>query len=79
VTPGLAARVRLDGIERDYAGTVRFVAAEAAFTPYYALTERDRNRLTYLAEVVLTDAEAAELPTGVPVEVDFPSLAPLDR
>ena len=79
VMPGLAAVVRIDGIARDYAGTVRFVAAEAAFTPYFALTQRDRGRLSYLAEVTLTDAEAGSLPTGVPVEVDLPSLTSAER
>jgi HlyD family secretion protein len=63
------ATVRVYGSEREWAGRVRFVAAEAAFTPYYALNERDRSRLSYLAEVELTDADAAALPVGVPVEV----------
>ena len=79
VMPGLAAAVRIDGIDRAYAGEVRFVAADAAFTPYFALTERDRGRLSYLAEVTLTEAAAGDLPTGVPVEVDFPTLQPGDR
>jgi HlyD family secretion protein len=47
------------------------VSHEAAFTPYYALTERDRGRLSYLAEVTLTDGDARGLPTGVPVQVTF--------
>jgi HlyD family secretion protein len=50
-------------------GTVRFVAGEASFTPYYALTQRDRGRLSYVAEVDLTDAAAQALPVGVPLEV----------
>jgi HlyD family secretion protein len=75
VTPGLGAEVRLDGIDRVFTARVRYVSAEAAFTPYFALTERDRGRLSYLAEIDLTDAEAATLPTGVPIEVDFPALA----
>lgn len=75
VVPGLAATVRVAGLDRTWDGVVRRVSAEAAFTPYYALTERDRGRLTYVAEVTLTQAEARDLPTGLPVEVDFPSLA----
>ena len=74
VVPGLPAVVRVDGIDTAYAGTVRFVSSEAAFTPYFALTQRDRSRLSYLAEVALTDAGASDLPTGIPVEVDFPTL-----
>jgi hypothetical protein len=36
------------------------------------LNERERGRLSYLAEVVLTEPEAAALPTGMPVEVRLP-------
>jgi HlyD family secretion protein len=67
--PGAEAMVRIDGSERAWRGKVRYVSSEAAFTPYYALNERDRSRLSFLAEVVLTEPEAAELPTGMPVEV----------
>jgi HlyD family secretion protein len=69
VAPGTPARVRVDGVERTFEGRVRTVSGEAAFTPYYALTERDRGRLVYPAEVDLVGAEA--LPTGLPVEVSF--------
>ena len=48
------------------------VSSEAAFTPYYALNERDRGRLSFLAEIVLTEPEAASLPTGMPVETRLP-------
>ena len=51
-------------------GTVRYVSAEAAFTPYYALTQKDRSRLAYLAEITLDDAVA--LPAGLPVQVFVP-------
>jgi len=69
VAPGTPVTVRLDGSDRDWQGRVRYVGAEAAFTPYYALNERDRSRLSYLAEVVLVEEEAGDLPTGMPVEV----------
>jgi HlyD family secretion protein len=52
-------------------GTVRWVSADASFTPYFALTEHDRSKLSYLAEVDLP--EASSLPSGVPLEVDFPA------
>lgn len=71
VNPGDDAVVHVEGLERSFAGRVRWVSAEAAFTPFYALTERDRGRLTYLAEVDLLESEAGELPTGLPVEVTF--------
>lgn len=75
IVPGLEAVIRVDGVEQDFAGTVRFVSSDAAFTPYFALTQRDRSRLSFLAEVTVNGPTAAELPTGLPVEVDFPSLA----
>jgi len=69
VKAGSLANVRIDGSGRDWHGELRYVSSEAAFTPYYALNERDRSRLSFLAEVVLTEPEAANLPTGMPVEV----------
>lgn len=68
VAPGDAATVRVDGSDREWRAEVRYVSSEAAFTPYYALNERDRGRLSFLAEIVLTQPEAASLPTGMPVE-----------
>lgn len=69
VQAGTAATVRVDGDERAWKGRVRYVSSEAAFTPYYALNERDRSRLSFLAEVDLVEDDAAALPTGMPVEV----------
>lgn len=66
------ALIRLDGHDQSFAGRVRWISSEAAFTPYYALTQHDRSRLAYLAEIDLDEGEA--LPSGVPVEVRFPSL-----
>jgi len=71
VSAGDVVTVAVEGIDRPFAGRVRTVSSEAAFTPYFALTERDRGRLAYLAEIDLTEKAAAELPTGIPVEVDF--------
>lgn len=68
VRPGLAAEIRIDGLAAPLAGQVRWVAAEAAFTPYFALTERDRGSLSYLAKVDLANPRE-RLPDGVPVEV----------
>jgi HlyD family secretion protein len=75
VAPGMAAVVRADGIDGALNGRVRIVAAEASFTPYFALTERDRSRLAYVAEIELGE-DARHLPTGIPVEADFPALGP---
>ena len=70
VTPGVGARIHVDGLEEELGGRVRWVAAEAAFTPYYALTERDRGHLTYLAKIDITD-DRERLPDGVPVQVEL--------
>ncbi|MDE2220536.1 MAG: HlyD family efflux transporter periplasmic adaptor subunit [Gammaproteobacteria bacterium] len=66
---GQAMQVRVDGIARLFKGTLRYIAGEASFTPYFALTQRDRSRLAFLAEVDLPEAAARDLPAGVPVEV----------
>ena len=70
VRPGTRARVSVDGMDAPIAGRVRWVAHEAAFTPYFALTERDRGRLTYLAKVDIDDQQE-RLPDGVPIEVEL--------
>jgi HlyD family secretion protein len=69
--PGDKARIFVDGIEGPLDGRVRWVSTEAAFTPYFALTEHDRGRLTYLAKVDLLEA-GERLPDGVPVWVELP-------
>ena len=74
VQPGLAAVLKIDGVEETVPGTVSFVSSEAAFTPYFSLTQRDRSRLVYLAKVQVEEAARQHLPAGLPVEVDFPSL-----
>lgn len=71
VSPGVEARVRVDGSDELFVARVRSVSSEAAFTPYYALTERDRGRLSYVAELDIEGADAAALPSGLPVEVEF--------
>ena len=69
VHAGQSLTVHVDGIAQPFAGTVRYVAGEASFTPYYALTQRDRSRLAFLAEIDLPEPAARELPAGVPAEV----------
>lgn len=66
---GTPATVRVDGIDREFRGRVRYLSSEAAFTPYYSLTQRERRRLAFLAEVELTDPEATSLPVGIPAQV----------
>jgi HlyD family secretion protein len=70
VCPGTEARVYVDGLTEPLKGSVRWVSSEAAFTPYFALTEHDRGRLSFLAKVDILDARE-RLPDGVPVEVEL--------
>ena len=63
--------IRVDGLSQSIQGTIRWVANEAAFSPYYALNQKDRARLMYLAEVQLTD-KYSYLPNGLPVQVELP-------
>jgi HlyD family secretion protein len=60
--------VLVDGLTTPITGTVRWISAEPAFTPYYALNQAERANLMYLAEIQLPDS-AAELPMGIPAQV----------
>jgi len=70
IKSGTKALIHVDGLGDSIEGRVRWVSSEAAFTPYYALTERDRGRLSYVAKVDIVE-ERDRLPDGVPVEVEF--------
>ncbi|MDJ0909883.1 MAG: HlyD family efflux transporter periplasmic adaptor subunit [Woeseiaceae bacterium] len=74
VTPGASASVFVDGLDEALEGRVRWVASEPAFTPYYALTEHDRGRLSYMAKIDILNAPE-RLPDGVPVEVAINAIA----
>lgn len=68
ITPGTRLQVQVDGVAEPLTGVVRWVSADASFTPYFALTEYDRSRLSYLAEIDLPEA-ARELPSGLPLSI----------
>ncbi|MGB5578834.1 MAG: HlyD family efflux transporter periplasmic adaptor subunit [Woeseiaceae bacterium] len=70
VSAGGKALIYVDGLTAPVDGRVRWVSSEAAFTPYFALTERDRGRLSYVAKVDIS-GDRERLPDGVPVEVEF--------
>lgn len=73
VLPGDAARVWLDGVAEPYEGTVRMVSSDPVFTPFFALTERDRRRLSYVAKIYLSET-VRNLPAGLPVEAELSGL-----
>jgi HlyD family secretion protein len=70
VRMGDAATVFVDGRNQSLPGRVRWVASEAMFTPYFALTERDRGHLTFEAKIAI-EVTGERLPDGVPVEVEL--------
>ena len=70
VRPGSQLQIAVDGLPSTLTGTVRHIASEATFTPYFALNERDRTRLSYVAQVSLPTL-AERLPDGVPVQAVF--------
>lgn len=65
---GAVVSVHIDGIKQAMKGTVRWVSVEPAFTPYRNMTEEDRSRLVYLAEIDLPE-KADSLPAGIPLQV----------
>ena len=71
VRVGSAARVFVEGREAALAGKVRMIRSEPSFTPYYALVGKDAARLSYLAEISLDGKDAAKMPAGLPVRVEF--------
>lgn len=70
ISTGQALNVRVDGIEEMFSGTVRWVATEPEFTPYYALNSHERSRLVYRTKVQLPTT-AADLPAGLPAQVEL--------
>ncbi len=61
-------RVQLQPAGPVFAGRVRMIRSDPVFTPYFALTGQDAERLSYLAEISL-GSDAAALPVGAPVRV----------
>lgn len=67
---GDSLEVRVDGLAMSLRGTVKRISSEPSFTPYFALNERDRSRLSYVAEIEI-QYTGRRLPDGVPVQVPF--------
>lgn len=72
---GAKLRVTLDD-GRSFNATLRQLAADPAFTPYYALTGDDTSRLVWRAEAVLDSATARELPAGLPLHAEVSNRDP---
>lgn len=71
INVGTNLTVHIDGVDAPITGSVRWIAQDPAFTPYYALNSSERSRLVYLAEVQLPES-ASDLPAGLPAQVELP-------
>ncbi|MDO9520156.1 MAG: HlyD family efflux transporter periplasmic adaptor subunit [Pseudohongiella sp.] len=69
--PGTQLMVQPDSDIPAFPANIRYIRAQPAFTPFYALNERDRARLMYLTELSLPEPQSG-LPTGMTVEVRLP-------
>jgi HlyD family secretion protein len=72
IKSGDKVSLRIDGLKKPLKGVISKIATQSSFTPYYGLTAENRSRLVYLAEIKVIDKDAANLPTGLPVEVILP-------
>lgn len=68
MSPGDEVSIAIDGMEQEITGRVRNISSNASFTPYYALVESDRRRLSYVAEITLPEM-LERLPDGLPIEL----------
>ena len=76
VSVGSTVEAKIDGLAAGIPGKFRWISADPAFTPYYALTERDRSRLSFLAEIDLqTEEQTLNYAAGIPVQVYLPGVS----
>ncbi|RUO81432.1 hypothetical protein CWI84_01345 [Idiomarina tyrosinivorans] len=64
---GDQVQLTVDGRQQPLTGTIRWISAEASFTPNFALHQQERARLMYLAEITLSGD--VTLPSGTPVQL----------
>jgi HlyD family secretion protein len=76
--PGDEIDLEVDTSDKSFKATVRYIATEASFTPYYALNAAERSRLVYLMEADLI-GDAKLLPNGTPVQVLLQRQGPGDE
>lgn len=67
---GKTMNVFVDGYQKPFVGKVSKIANNPSYTPYYALTDDERQRLMYLAEIQL-DTSANAIPNGLPVKIEL--------
>lgn len=70
---GSKLEIHIDGMDESVQGTLRWLSAEPAFTPYKSMSEDDRSRLVYLAEIALPE-RYKHLNAGIPALVSLESI-----
>lgn len=70
VATGDKVELTVDGNAQPLSGTITNIRSRPAYTPYFALNERDRARLMYLTDIALPTN--ANLAVGMGVEVALP-------
>lgn len=71
LAPGAPLSLRISGYAQPVQGKIRSIAQAPAFTPYFALNQKERARLVYLTEVSLPPGDK-KMPAGLPVQWVLP-------
>lgn len=70
IKPGLVVQVQCDGCEKNIPATVRFISAQAEYTPPVIYSREQRQKLVYLVEA--TPAAPDKLHAGQAVDILLP-------
>lgn len=67
-------QMSIDGQAEPFTVKLRSLQAKSSFTPYFALTEKDRSYLSYVAELDVVGEKAKQLSSGTPVQLSLEQL-----
>ena len=74
---GLKTRITTDSWpDKQYAGSVTYIATQAEFTPKNVQTVEERVKLVYAVKIRIEDDPKFELKPGMPADVHMPVAAP---
>jgi len=73
VHAGDAAQVFVDGVDKPFAGKVRYIFPQAEYTPPVIYSEESRSKLVFMIEIDFEPEVAAQLHPGQPVAVQIGS------
>ncbi len=71
LTVGTQLWLRISGFDQPMQGKIESIAQDPAFTPYFALNQKERARLVYLTKVSLPSGDK-KIPAGLPVQWVMP-------